>query len=52
MNCGANEDDDKYDAENVQLFCIVFVLMGRSLLFNALRPFKIYCAPPNLGTRT
>ena len=27
--------------------------MGWSLLPNALRPFKIYCAPPNLGiTRT
>ena len=33
----------------------VFVLMGWSLLLNALRPFKIYCALPNLGrpiTRT
>ena len=31
--------------------CIV--LMGRSLLPNPLRPFQIYCAPPNLGiTRT
>ena len=29
------------------------VLMGWSLLPNALRPFKIYCAPPNCGiTRT
>ena len=26
--------------------------MGWSLLHTALRPFKIYCAPPNLGTRT
>ena len=35
------------------LYCIVFVLLGWSLLPNALRPFKIYCAPPNLGiTRT
>ena len=35
--------------------CIVFVFvsMGWSLLPNALRPFRIYCAPPNLGiTRT
>ena len=30
----------------------VFVLMGWSLLPNVLRPFKIYCAPPNLGIRT
>ena len=31
----------------------VFVLTGWSLLPNALRPFKIYCAPLNLGiTRT
>jgi hypothetical protein len=31
----------------------VFVLMGWSLLPNALRPTKIYYAPPNLGiTRT
>ena len=31
----------------------LFVLMGWSLLPNALRPFQIYCAPPNLGiTRT
>ena len=28
-------------------YCIV--LMGWSLLPNALRPLKIYCAPPNLG---
>ena len=47
------------------LFCIIiirrsrgnlvflFVVMGWSLLPNALRPFMIYCAPPNLGiTRT
>ena len=26
--------------------------MGWSLLPNALRPSKIYCAPPNLGIRT
>ena len=33
------------------MYCIV--LMEWSLLPNALRPFKIYCAPPNLGiTRT
>ena len=32
---------------------IVLYLMGLSLLPNAPRPFKIYCAPPNLGiTRT
>ena len=30
----------------------VFVLMGWSLLPNALRPFEIYCGPPNLGIRT
>ena len=32
-------------------YCIVFVfvLMGWSLLPNALRPFKIYCAPPKLA---
>ena len=30
-----------------------FVFMGWSLLPNAMRPFKIYCAPPNLDiTRT
>ena len=29
------------------LYCIV--LMGWSLLHDALRSFKIYCAPPNLG---
>ena len=35
------------------LFILIFVLMGWSLLPNALRPFKIYCAPPTLGiTRT
>ena len=37
-------------------YCTVLysiVLMGWSLLPNALRPFQIYCAPPNLGvTRT
>ena len=32
-------------------YCIV--LKGWLLLPNALRPFQIYCAPPNLGiTRT
>ena len=35
------------------LFNFFFFLMGWSLLPNTLRPFKIYCAPPNLGiTRT
>ena len=35
----------------IVFYCIV--LMGWSLLPNALRPFKIYCALPNLGiTRT
>jgi hypothetical protein len=29
----------------------VFVLMGWLLLPNALRLFKTYCAPPNLGIR-
>ena len=38
---------------NNLLFVFVFVLMGWSLLPNSLRPFQIYCAPPNLGiTRT
>ena len=37
----------------LELYCILFVLMGWSLLPNALRPFQIYWAPPNLGiTRT
>ena len=35
----------------VILFVFAF-LVGWSLLPNALRPFKIYCAPPNLGIRT
>ena len=30
----------------------VFVLMGWSLMPNALQPFKIYCAPLNLDIRT
>ena len=30
----------------------IFDLMGCSLLPNALRPFKNYCASPNLGIRT
>ena len=35
------------------LYIFIYVLMGWSLLPNALRPFKIYCDPPNLGiTRT
>ena len=35
------------------LYLFVFVLMGWSLLSNALRPFKICCAPSILGiTRT
>ena len=32
------------------VFVLVFVLMGWSLLPDALRPLKIYCAPPNLVT--
>ena len=31
---------------------ICIILLGWSLLPNALRPFQIYCAPPNLGIRT
>ena len=31
-----------------QYLYFVFVLMGWSLLPNALRPYKIYCAPSNL----
>ena len=38
---------------SLKLPCVVFVfficLMGWPLLPNALRPFKIYCAPPNVG---
>ena len=33
-------------------YWLVFVLMGWSLLPNALRPFQIYCAPPNLVIST
>ena len=36
----------------LKVFVFVLVLMGWSFLPNALRPFKIYCAPPNLGIRT
>ena len=39
-------------ASEVIYFVFVFVFMGWSLLSNALRLFKIYCAPPNLGIRT
>ena len=31
------------------LYLFVFVLMGWSLLPNALQPFKIYCAPPSIS---
>ena len=41
-----------YDVQNFILYFFVFVLMGWSLLLNALRPFQIYCAPPNLSIRT
>ena len=34
------------------IFVFILVLMGWSLLPNVLRPFKIYCTPPNLGIRT
>jgi hypothetical protein len=39
---------------NINLSCILFVfdLMEWSLLSNALKPFKVYCAPPNFGIRT
>ena len=36
----------------LHFFIFVFVFMGWSLLPNALRPFKIYCAPPNLDIWT
>ena len=40
-----------YQVLELLFYCIV--LMGWSLLPNALRPFKIYCASPNLAiTRT
>ena len=31
------------------VFVLVFVLMGWPLLPNALRTFRIHCAPPDLG---
>ena len=40
----------KYNSNCIILYCIV--LKGCSMLPNALRPFQIYCAPPNLGIRT
>ena len=43
----------RYAEHLATMYCIfVFVLMGWSLLPNALRNFQIYCAPPNLGIRT
>ena len=38
--------------KNIWHFVFVFVLMGWSFLPNALRHFKIYCAPLKLGIRT
>ena len=35
-----------------QTLFLLIVLMGCSLLANALLPFKIHCASPNLGIRT
>ena len=37
---------------NASTYLYWIVLMGWSLLPNALRPFQIYFAPPNLGIRT
>ena len=42
----ARQEGEKKEGSVV--FVFVFVLMGWSLLPNALRPFKIYCAPPKL----
>ena len=40
----------KQQVYNIQdLYIFVFVLMGWSLLPNALQPFQTYCAHPNLG---
>ena len=39
---------DHLHAHKFCTFLFVFVLMGWSLLPNALRPFQIYCTPPNL----
>ena len=33
-------------------YCTCIVLKGWSMLPNALRPFQIYCAPPNLDIMT
>jgi hypothetical protein len=58
MNCSTRDYDDDDDTVSYGrtvfykinvMFVFVFVLMGWSLLPNALRPFKIYCAPPNFG---
>jgi hypothetical protein len=46
------DEEQRKHSPNKVLYCIVLyciVLMGWSLLPNALRPFQIYCAPPNLG---
>ena len=37
-------------ASCIVLYCIV--LLGGQCCPNALRPFQIHCAPPNLGIRT
>ena len=41
----------KKPLEEVKSLKSEVVLKGWSLLPNALRPFQIYCAPPNLGIR-
>ena len=46
LQCGAKIENETC----IVLYCIV--LMGWSMLSNALRSFKIYCAPPDLGIRT
>ena len=50
-NTGKNNSNNNA-AQIISYEVFAFVLMGWSLLPNALQPFKIYCAPQNLGIRT
>ena len=47
---GCLHSRNSYNLKRLRImFCIVLYWRGGNCCLNALRPFQIYCAPPNLG---
>ena len=49
-NINRNKPFKHFNTTPPIVFVFLFILMGWSLQPNALRPFQIYCAPPNLSS--